>query len=455
MYDQTNWVNDAKIISDILANAPSVDKNLRINESEFRARQQKVIEALKVADIDAAFVYSDEHYAGDVPYLGGCTNITIEPIAGVIGKNGFHILAGLEGGYVAEQLAYRSGAGIHKVDMLKLADEEYPIDAEKVEDVIELAAGGKPKRVGIMTPKAIFPVSIYEYLCGYMGGCENIVDAQQLYYEIKYEKSDAEVALTEQASLISDVMVEGMLRVLKPGMLETQVAQWGYTIAYEMGAEEMGFDVMVNANEANRTLIGKALNRVINRGDIVHIGASPKRDGLTACERVSVVCTDDPNEITKEQRFWIDFVEQAYKVGYDAFVDVSKYNKPAYLQEKALVDYFNSREKEISKKLGKPINLARQKPYTGTHNSGYTECQEFYGAITLNSDKPLGRQIIMMLDVAVRGVGNMWDDIVIPGLDYIVVEKTLCKEGSNVRTLNRLPVNVQHLVGKPVCVHGE
>ena len=86
------------------------------------------------------------------------------------------------------------------------------------------------------------------------------------------------------------------------------------------------------------------------------------------------------------------------------------------------------------------------KPYTGTHNSGYTECQEFYGAITLNSEEPLGNRIVTMLDVAVRGYSKNWNDIIIPGLDYILVEKTLGKFGRKVEVLNKLPVNLQHLV---------
>jgi hypothetical protein len=36
----------------------------------------------------------------------------------------------------------------------------------------------------------------------------------------------------------------------------------------------------------------------------------------------------------------------------------------------------------------------------------------------------------------------------IPGIDYVVVEKTVGKYGKEVRELNKLPVNVQHLVGK-------
>jgi hypothetical protein len=102
----------------------------------------------------------------------------------------------------------------------------------------------------------------------------------------------------------------------------------------------------------------------------------------------------------------------------------------------------------VAKRLGRKVDLARQKPYTGTHNSGYTECQEFYGAITLGSQEPLGRRIVTMLDVAIRGVGNRWDEVIIPGLDYVVVERTLAKDGPEVEVLTKLPVNVQHMVGK-------
>ncbi|HHW49600.1 MAG TPA: M24 family metallopeptidase [Clostridiaceae bacterium] len=442
------WINEARIIGEILKDAPNIDREFRVSTEEFKRRQQAVIDALEKNGLQAAIVYSDEHYNGDVPYLGGNTNISIEPVAGVIGKNGFHILAGLEGGYVAEQLSPRSGAKVHKVEMLKLADEDYPIDAERVEDVIEEAAGCKPERIGLLTPRAVIPVGICEFLANYLGGFDKIVDAQELYYKIKYEKSDEEMRLIEEASKIADIMVKGMLYILKPGMYETQVAQWGYAIGLELGAEEMGFDVMVTSGEANRTLIGKALNRRIKEGDIVHIGVAPKRDGLTACERVSVVAVDDPSKVTREQKYWFDFVEEAFRVGYEAYVKVAEENLPAKLQEQALVDYFASRQEEVCRKIGKRIDLTKQKPYTGTHNAGYTECQEFYGAITLNSHEPLGNQIVTMLDVAIRGVGNKWDEIVIPDLDYIVVEKTLGKYGKKVRILNDLPVNVQEFVGK-------
>jgi hypothetical protein len=111
------------------------------------------------------------------------------------------------------------------------------------------------------------------------------------------------------------------------------------------------------------------------------------------------------------------------------------------------VDYFNARADEISARYGRKIDLANLKPYTGTHNSGYTECQEFFGAITLDSENPLGNNIVTMLDVALRGIGNHWNEVMIPGFDYLVIENTLLKYGQNVETVTNLPINVQHLVG--------
>ena len=446
MFDLKEWNKQANIVGDILAKAPKFDKSVRIDKAEFQLRSKKVYEALKAQGFDGGIVYSDEHYHGDVPYLGGNNNISVEPVAGLVGKNGFAILAGLEGCYVAEQLSKRSGCRVARVEMLKLADEEYPVEADRLEDVAEEICDGKPKRLALLTPRSVMPVSVFEWFEDYVGK-GNLVDAQEIYYKIKYEKSDMEMKLTRQAAKISDFMIEGMLSVMKPGMLQTQVAQWGYTIASELGAEELGFDVMVTSGEDNRSIVGKALNRPIMEGDFVHLGAGPMVDGLTACERCSVVCTKSGGKLTDTQEYWLSFVEDAYRVGLEAFIDVAKNNLPAKLQEQALVDYFEGRREEVSRRMGKNIDLAMLKPYTGTHNAGYTECQEFYGAITLNSHEPMGNQIVTMLDVAARGFGSTWDDVIIPEFDYILVEKTLGKFGNRVEVFNDLPIRLQHLVG--------
>lgn len=433
-------------IERILASTPTVKKDLAVPKAEFAARQKRVAAALREAGFDVGFVFSDEHYNGDVPYLGGNTNVSIEQIAGVIGPKGFHIAAGLEGGYIAEQLAFRAGATVHKVELLQLADEKYPIRAVRMEEVIE-AAAGKPmsrvKKIALLTPRQVVPAGVVDYL-DRIFGAKNVVDAQLLYQKIKNLKSDREMELIRDANVIADAMMRAMLAVLKPGVLETEVAGWAYLVGMELGGEENGFDVMVGANEANRTLIGKALNRRINQGDWVHLGCAPKRDGLTSCIRRSVVV----GKPTRDQRYWFDFVNGAYMVGYDAYMDIVKHNKPAKHQEQALVDYFRGHTKEVNQRFGLHLDdLSKLKPYTGTHNSGYTECQEFYGAITLESEEPLAKQVVTMLDVAIRGIGDHWHAKILP-VDFVVVENTLGKFDRKVVQFNKVPNDCQPLVGK-------
>lgn len=440
---------DFSKILDVLAACPRIDKSLGVPPEEFARRQAATWQALEQAGLDVGFVFSDEHYDGDVPYLGGNTNITIEQVAGAIGKNGFHIIAGLEGGYVSEQLAPRANATVHKVEILQLADEKYPIRADRLEDVLEDTAGKKVRTIGLLTPRQVVPAGIVAAL-EKIAGAENVVDAQELYQRIRYEKSDIEMALIRDAASIGDTMMRAMLAVLRPGLLETQVAGWAYWAAKELGSEENGWDVMVTTGEANRTLIGKALNRPIRAGEFVHLGVAPKRDGLNACVRRSLVAVETPSQVTRAQQYWFAFLEGAYQVGDAAYRKVARERLPARLQEQALVDFFSGHSTEVSKRYGKAIQLEALKPYTGTHNSGYTECQEFFGAITLDSSEPLGHQIVTMLDVAIRGIGDAWNDVILPDLDYLVIENTLGKYGERVENLNSLPINVQSLVGKGV-----
>src|SRR5215475_13714266 len=306
--------SDLEKVLRILRETPAIDREYLAPTEEFQTRAHRVNEPLQARGHVVGLVFSDEHYAGDVPYLGGNTNVSIEQVAGVVGPNGFHVVAGLEGGYVAEQLADRAGAKVHKVELLQLADEKYPIRAERLEDVIRAAAGKEVDHIALLTPRQVIPAGLVEYLQNIYGK-DGVIDAQELYYRVKYEKSEIEMRLIADACLIADAMLRAMLAVLRPGTLETEVAAWGAWVGRMLGSERDGFQIMVGANTANRTLIGPALNRRINEGDWVHLGVAPKRDGLTACLRRSVIAVDSPQKVTADQKYWFNLVEEGYKVG--------------------------------------------------------------------------------------------------------------------------------------------
>jgi hypothetical protein len=56
-----------------------------------------------------------------------------------------------------------------------------------------------------------------------------------------------------------------------------------------------------------------------------------------------------------------------------------------------------------------------------------------------------------MLDVALRGIGDRWNDVVIPGFDFCVVENTLGKYGTRVETLYQ-SADQRARVGRPLAV---
>lgn len=470
----------------ILEKSPKIDSHFSIPKEEFIDRRKNVWKALKEeADIDVAFAFSDEHYSGDVPYLGGNINYSIEQVAFGLGPDPLSsgIIAGFEGVYIAGQLAVRAGIMIYPTESLQLADEKYPVEGFSLKDILEKIAGRPVRRIGLLSPRQVVPDGIVANLEEIVGK-EHVIDTQVPFQAVKNLKSDNEMKLIEDAGYVTSLALRAMLAVLEQGMDETEVAAFGDMLAKWMGCERQGFQTMVGSDSACITMIGPALNRTVQEGEFIHLGTSYKRDGLTACCRRSLFTGREG--ITPYRDYFRVLVENAFAAGFNAYVDIVEKNRPAKSQEQALIDFFNERTEEVIRLIGSEFGpdkaalvkeqlyshipgitegLARMKPYTGTHNSGYTECQEFYGAITLESEQPLDRQVVTMLDVALRGRGSKWlgegFEQVIPGFDYWVVEDTLGKYGNKVKNLTgelqpggktvkgigKIPVNVQALAG--------
>ncbi|HQG63639.1 MAG TPA: M24 family metallopeptidase [Bacteroidales bacterium] len=470
----------------IIDRSPSIDRYYSIPADEFIERRRKTWnELISIADIDVAFAFSDEHYSGDVPYLGGNINYSIEQVAFGLGPDPLSsgIIAGFEGVYIAGQLASRAAIRVYPTESLQLADEKYPVEGFSLKDILETIAGHKIRRIGLLSPRQVIPAGIIANL-EEIAGKDNVIDTQGPFQKVKNLKSDNEMKLIEDAGYITSLALRAMLAVTEPGMDETEVAAFGDMLAKWMGCERQGFQTMVGSDTACATMIGPALNRPIAEGEFMHLGTSYKRDGLTACCRRSIFSGKSGS--TSYREYFRKLVEEGFVTGIKAYADIAKNDKPAKIQEKALIDFFNSRTDEmlgvVQEKYGKTIasslrdylysdipgitkGLARMKPYTGTHNSGYTECQEFYGAITLDSEEPLEKQVVTMLDVALRGRGSKWLGVefekIIPDFDYWVVEDTLGKYGNTVKNLTgelqpggrivkgfgKIPVNVQSMVG--------
>jgi hypothetical protein len=89
--------------------------------------------------------------------------------------------------------------------------------------------------------------------------------------------------------------------------------------------------------------------------------------------------------------------------------------------------------------------MTPREPYTFIHNTGCSECQEGFGAVTPYTGEPLGRNLALMIDVAFMGFDER-KRLVFP-IEYAVIEDSFWKKGKAVGVYNRLPLSVQEFVG--------
>ena len=230
-----------------------------------------------------------------------------------------------------------------------------------------------------------------------------------------------------------------MLAAAVPGASETQVAGVGEFIMKELGAHRPGFPTIVTSGPRNYTVIGPATERVIETGDLVSLGVSPTWHGYHGVLRRTVRVGAEP---TPEQRELIAAVEGLYITVMEAAQRAAAENLPSNSIDQAGKAYLEGlRLHSLAGELTAP-----HEPYTFIHNTGCSECQEGYGAVTPYTEYPLAERVALMLDVALLGFEH-WGEPLLPTL-YAVVEDGLWKDGADLFAYTELPLDAQPLVGE-------
>lgn len=420
--------------------APEIDKSIQVTPEEYRARWRRVQETMAEKGYDLLYICGSELDRSDAAWMAGIYDPMIERYAVMLPIEGEPvILAGSEGGHVLEEAAERSGAKIALLREFQISDEDYRwAKFVKLDQVLsEIGVPKSGARVVIASPPDVLPYAQYQMLLNAFGS-ENVIFDPMLLQLIKYEKSDKELAIIQEAVKIADAAMRGMLAVTVPGLTELQVASVGDYIMKALGAGRTGFCTIVTSGDRNYTIIGPATNKVIHKGEMVSLGVSPTFNGYHGVVRRTVRAGEEP---TPEQRDFLEAVEGLYVVVIEALKEAARENLPSNYVDKRGKEYLEQLKlKSLTGKL-----LTPREPYTFIHNTGCSECQEGYGAITPYTENPVGREVALAIDVALTGFEKRGKPL-FPVL-YAVIEDTIWKKGSEVGVYNRLPLNVQHLVG--------
>ncbi len=414
----------------------TIGPDVEIDRREYRQRWEMVQQAMRDKGIDLAYACGSELDRSDAAWLAGAFDPIIERYGVLVPSEGTPaILAGSEGGHVMEEAAERSGARIFLLREFQISDEEYRhAHFTSLEEVLNALNAQGAKRVAMFSSAEFLPVSQYLLFKNRFG--DGVV-FDQLLQRLKYEKSHAELRICGQANIIADAAMRALLAAVRPGASELEVAGVGDFVMKELGAGRTGFPTIVTAGERNFTVIGPATKNRIKEGDFISMGVSPTFNGYHGVVRRTIKV----GALAKGEREFMEAVERLYRVVMDATRQAAETDLPSNHIDRAGKDYLSKLKlRTVSGAMETPIE-----PYTFIHNTGCSECQEGYGAVTPHTDRPLGRKVALMIDVALLGFRERGRPIF--EVPYGVIEDAFWKMDSRVGVYNRLPLSVQDLVG--------
>jgi Xaa-Pro aminopeptidase len=433
-----------KVVEEIIEKtSPEVERGLEVSKKEYKERWQKVQSAMKEKGYDLAYACGSELDRSDIAWLAGVFDPIIERYGILIpSRSSPVVVAGSEGGHVIQDCLKASGCEMALLREYQISDEDYRFARfERLEDVISRMVPhkpGKPIKIAIFSSSKFIP---YDHISLFQGkfGAENTTFDVDLLRRIKYEKSATELRIIAMANLIADASFLGMLAVLEPGVRELDVAAVGEYIMRRLGARRTGFPTIVSSGSRGRTVLGPATNRVIRKGEFVSLGISPTFNGYHGIMRRTVKAGIEP---TADEQAFIAALEGLYHEVIKAVQEAS--------EKDLLLNFIDKRGKEYIERTKLKTRLGRllhpREPYTFVHNTGCSECQEGYGAVTPYTSEPLANQAALMIDVAFTGFDEK-GELVFP-IEYAVIEDCFWKKGKRTGVYSRLPLNVQEFVGK-------
>jgi len=427
----------------VAVHSPKIDREVGIPKKEYAERWARVQKAMQEKGYDLGYACGSELDRSDVAWLAGVFDPIIERYGILVPAQGKPVVvAGSEGGHVIEDCVKASGAEIALLREYQISDEDYRFAKfGRLEDLVYRLVPfrpGRPIKIALFSSGQFIP---HDHVAMFQGrfGADNVVFDLELLRLIKYEKSIAELKVTGVANAIADAALLGMLAVLKPGVRELDVAAAADYIMKRLGAGRTGFPTIVSSGTRGRTVLGPATNRVIKKGEFVSLGLSPTFNGYHGIMRRTVKVGAG---WTKQDKAFMDALEGLYHAVFKATAEAARKNLPSFVIDRKGKQYLE--KTKVRDKRGR--RLTPREPYTFIHNTGCSECQEGYGAVTPYSENRLAKNAALMIDVAFMGFDDK-HELVFP-VEYAVIEDSFWKKGKAIGVYNRIPLAVQDFAGE-------
>ena len=308
--------------------------NIRIPKSEFEQRIERIKGLMKRDGLDAILVYGDEYRKENLRYVSNYWPI-FERGAMLVSLNGTPItLCAPEGQKVAEEMSIWEDVRLLPDFLCVTVPDEidYPLAQYTSFRALaaEIRAAGKLDKLGVVGMDAM-SASLLNIITQTFG-CE-IVDANDILFEVRLEKSENEIKCLTEAARIADCAFKALMEADLIGLTEVAAAGIAEGAARKEGAEAVIFTVF-GSGDRTATIVGRPTEKIIEDGDMIMCAIAIQYQGYVAtCEAPFAV----GNMSTETERV-IDVLIRAKEAG----LPYLKAGVPMNKFVKAVRDFFRA-----------------------------------------------------------------------------------------------------------------
>jgi len=351
---------------------------IKITPSEFADRSKRLKALMKQRGIGICLVYGDEYRKENLRYISNYWPIFERGAALITTEGDPIVLAAPEGEMVCREMsAWPNVRLVPDFNCVTVPDKiEYPhanyTDFKTVFKEAETrSAGGKVAIVGLDAMSH----GVFEAIRDSLPEGMEIVDGNDLLFQLRMTKSAEEVACLKEAARIADAAYEALLKEAKVGKTENELSAAAHHVAMREGAEAVPF-CLVSSGARIDTIIGRATSKRIEDGDMIMAALSVQYQGYVATIGFPFVV----GRMSEEQKSFIDLIIQA---GDIALSRLKAGNKQSDLVI-AVKEYFS--ERNVSQyDLYPPLHgcgvAEAESPYPNEHTEGL-----FEAGMTVNTD---------------------------------------------------------------------
>lgn len=255
-------------------------ERMSIPRIEYDRRIENVQAEMRKKDIDVYIVHACECESANVRYLTGFWAV-FDFVGVVVPREGKPILltGGPESNEYARSFAQIDDVRVHPMYVETSAPEwDKPTDAYDFTMILdEIGTRFPVKKIAVGNTNTI-PYQIMADIIKGAKGAEILYD-DDLIMQLRWIKSDNEIALLREAYRITDEAARSAIEMIKPGVREWEIEAAWRSVIYRMGAEGTSYPVWVTSGPAMYQSLCKSSERVIEEDDVVQITFGAKYQG--------------------------------------------------------------------------------------------------------------------------------------------------------------------------------